>query len=120
MVNLKLGLIKGRHEIPQVTDYVFNTEVNPTDFQQMEITAKATLYPLVKNATKEPFYLGLDSDNQSDLYTATKYRATLDLYVTGLTSALIATINVAKQLDIYITLYHFDRQSGNYLQQEVY
>ena len=33
MLNLKMGLVKGRHEIPEVTQYIFQGDLNPLDLQ---------------------------------------------------------------------------------------
>ena len=38
----------------------------------------------------------------------------LDLYVTGLTVALVSVLNACRQLGIVGTLYHYDREEGNY------
>ena len=43
----------------------------------------------------------------------------LNLYVTGLTVALIAVLNATRELGIKVTLWHFDRESGKYYCQEV-
>ena len=43
----------------------------------------------------------------------------LDLYVTGLTVALISVLNACRQLGIVVTLYHYDREEGNYCPQKV-
>ena len=44
---------------------------------------------------------------------------TLNLYVTGLTVALIAVLNVCREQKIKVTLYHYNRETGNYYPQEV-
>ena len=43
----------------------------------------------------------------------------IDLYVTGLTMALVSVMNAAKKHEMEITLYHFDRETGKYFPQEV-
>lgn len=43
----------------------------------------------------------------------------LDIYVTGLTVALIATLNVARKCNIDVTLLHYDRENGKYFSQHV-
>lgn len=42
-----------------------------------------------------------------------------DLYVTGLTVALVAVLNACHKLGIVVTLYHYDREEGNYYPQQV-
>lgn len=44
----------------------------------------------------------------------------LDLYVTGLTPVLIAVLNYCIEYNIQCTLYHFNRDSGEYTPQTVY
>ena len=43
----------------------------------------------------------------------------LDIYTTGLTVALIATLNVARKCNIDVTLLHYDRENGKYFPQHV-
>lgn len=43
----------------------------------------------------------------------------INLYVTGLTVALIAFLNMTKRENISVTLYHFDRETGEYFPQNV-
>ncbi len=43
----------------------------------------------------------------------------LNLYVTGLTVALVAVLNVTRELGIEVTLYHFNRETGEYYPQKV-
>lgn len=88
-----MELCKGRHTTPAIDGAIFETEVNPLDISGLETQAKERLASL--NITR------------------------LHLYVTGLTVALIAVINVARKLGIKVTLWHFDRESGEYYKQEV-
>lgn len=88
-----MELCKGRHSTPATDGAIFETEVNPLDTAELEQTAKERLQSLdIKK---------------------------LNLYVTGLTVALIAVLNVTKELSIKVTLWHFDRESGKYYSQEV-
>lgn len=90
---VSMELCKGRHSTPATDGAIFETEVNPLDVSAIESHAKEQLADL--NITK------------------------LNLYVTGLTVALIAVLNTAKELNIKVTLWHFDRETGNYYPQEV-
>ena len=91
---MKLGLIKGRHEIPQVEGrYIFIEDLNPTDVKEAEGKAYSVL-------------AGIKA-----VYP--------DKHVTGLTMALIAVLNAAKRHGMSVTLYHFDRKTGEYFPQEV-
>ena len=89
----KIGLCKGRHEIEEVKEYIFPQEVNPLDVKGLEEIA-----------------LEIVSKIEAD---------ELHIYVTGLTVALIASLNACKKLNKKVVLYHFDRTSGEYYPQEV-
>ncbi len=93
---INLGLCQGRHSIPQVSSYIFAQEVNPLDVDGLTRQAVISLYNLKKQGI-----------------------TAIDLYVTGLTVALVAVINAAISHGIILTLYHFDRESGNYYPQEL-
>lgn len=87
-----MALCEGRHEIPEATDgSIFSNELNPLAVQELETEALRKLE-------------GLQS---------------LNLYVTGLTVALVAVLNACRTLGINVTLYHFDRTSNTYYSQEV-
>ena len=91
------GLCEGRHEIAGVTEYIFgNTISDPTDTAGLE---------------KEAFDFFMDN--------GVKSTESINIYVTGLTVALIAAINAAKEIGASVTLYHFDRETGNYFEQSV-
>lgn len=89
-----LALCEGRHNIPDAEDgFIFGNELNPLDVKGLETEAYKKLRDLEINK--------------------------LNLYVTGLTVALIAVINACKKLGIEVTLYHFDRVSNTYYPQKV-
>jgi hypothetical protein len=43
----------------------------------------------------------------------------LNLYVTGLSPALIAVLNAATILDIDVWAYHYDQRTGGYVEQKI-
>lgn len=87
-----MALCEGRHEIPQAKDgSIFDNEVNPLATAELEVIAAEKLQDVTR----------------------------LDLYVTGLTVALVAILNVCHKNGIEVTLYHFDRNSGGYYPQAV-
>lgn len=87
-----MGLCEGRHNITQVKDgYIFPSVVNPTNLDSMKELISEKLYNVYE----------------------------LNLYVTGLTVALVEVINYCHARNIKLTLYHFDRESGEYYPQEV-
>lgn len=85
------GLVKGRHPLP-VEDYIFEKIEDVLDFETLE-----------KEATEK--VAGVSH---------------VDLYVTGLTAATVAVITAVKKAGGEISLFHFDRDSGEYVRQEVY
>ena len=89
-----MALCSGRHEIKDAKDgAIFDVIQDPTDVKGLETEA------INKLASLDIEYL--------------------ELYVTGLTVALIASLNACKKLDIKVTLYHFDRETGTYYKQNV-
>ena len=89
---LCLALCQARHEMPsEVVGSIFNQEVNPLDLQGLEQTA----LDKVK---------GLDA---------------LTLYVTGLTVALVATLNACRKAGVKVLLMHYNRDNNCYYPQEV-
>ena len=95
-----VGLCEGRHDIGGVTDgYIFGREVPSnmvTDPDKLEQAA-------VDRLTEIGVRKGDD----------------LRLYATGLTVALIATLNAAGDIGAHVEVWHYDRESGIYYGQEV-
>lgn len=110
-ITLNIGLCEGRHSIPEVTDgYIYPSEVNPTDLRELNSIAVDSLMNLCEreyNKAKEI----VEYSHRLDFK--------LNLYVTGLTVALIEVLNVCKMYDIQVTLYHYDRETGTYYPQNV-
>ena len=88
------GLIQGRHEIPDVSEYIFENALDPADIQGIRSLAQKSLEFLSKG----------DS---------------LTVYVTGLTAALVEVINICHSKGAKLTLMHFDRNTATYFPQEV-
>jgi len=89
---LTLGLIKGRHDIKPVTDYIFEESViEPFDYAYM----RKTIHQKLGDCN------------------------CLHLYVTGLTQALIEVVNYCIFSNIKLTLYHFNRDTNKYETQDV-
>lgn len=111
---LKIGLCQGRHEIPDVQEFVFGQEIAPellTNPQELE--------------SESAFMLSdsLPGQYQEDTNTMEAVDASmvdLQIFATGLTVALIAAINAARKLGFNtITVMHYDRESRKYFPQEV-
>jgi len=87
---LTLELCVGRHQTP-ATDSIFPNIVNPFDFEQMEEIVKNKLELCKK----------------------------LNLYVTGLTTALITVVNYCNNNNIDLTLYHYNKDTDSYVEQKI-
>lgn len=89
-----LGLVQGRHEIPGVSEYIF-----PADF------------------FSEPGSM-FDFDRiEERVHQVLRSEVEVKLYVTGLTVALTEVIKYCYDFKIALVLYHFDRESGEYVPQ---
>lgn len=89
-----IGLIEGRHKIETVENYIFN-EV-PVD-KIFDFKWQTEIINLkLKNAR------------------------IIHLYVTGLTVCLVSVINYCKQENKKITLWHYNRDTGEYIRQNVF
>jgi hypothetical protein len=87
-----LALCDSRHPMPEcVTGAIFDTTVNPLDTLALEERACNVLEGV----------------------------KALNLYVTGLTVALIAVLNVCHRNGILVTLYHYNRDTDSYYPQTV-
>lgn len=93
MKTLKLGLCAGRHTIDNIQGYIFEEIKDVTNTRALFNEAYANLKEL--------------EDGK------------LELYVTGLTVALIEVLNACKFLNIKVELYHFNRETNSYFKQNV-
>lgn len=96
---MNIGLIKGRHEIPEVNGlYIFNDPIDPTDVIGINDVAIARIKQLFSNPNEE---------------------RSMNLYVTGLTVALVAVINICRIDHIRLILWHYNLESNRYFPQYV-
>lgn len=86
-------LCENRHAIEGVEDNIFPAMVNPVDVNKLETLA----------------YLKIKSLQCT----------TLHLYVTGLTPALIATLNAARALNVTVVCWHYNKYTNDYFSQLV-
>lgn len=91
---MNIGLIRGRHEITEVEEYIFNEAiVDVTDIQSLSKQAFEKLLP----------------------HRGEK----INLYVTGLTIACAAVIKVCVDNDINLSLWHFNAVTNTYFEQVI-
>ena len=92
----EIGLVRGRHDIPGITEYVFDGEIeDPSDILGIQDTA----YQSIGNIPIK--------------YTDLK------LYVTGLTPCLVEVINVCRYFKFKLILMHYNPKTNSYYEQEV-
>ena len=99
---LSMELCSGRHPIAQAVDGAIYPETvhSVTQPNKLEEIAEEALQ-------RKPTY--------GDLQEISR----INLYVTGLTVCLIATLNVCRKADIKVTLWHYDKYTKSYFRQEV-
>ena len=91
MIEMTLGLCENRHESSVELDgYIFPQVLDVKDFDKM----KDIIFEKLINCKK------------------------LNLYVTGLTVALVEVYGFCVHNNIPLTLYHYDRETGGYYIQE--
>ncbi len=119
-MTLNVALCEGRHNIPGATDGAIfkHTIDDPTDVEDLERTAFNSLW---LKAFKRDL-LELDEEeyeqNGGDPMRI-RHGIRINLYVTGLTVALIAALNVCREERLKVTLWHYDRDTNTYFPQEV-
>ncbi len=87
-----VALCEGRHDIPGAVDgSIFPNTVDPTDLDGLYDTAAKELDGIKK----------------------------VTVYVTGMTQALVAVIKVCMKENISLTVMYYDRETGNYISDEI-
>lgn len=93
MKKKSFGLIKGRHQIENVSEFIFDDAINDvTDIDSMMVNVQ---------------------DKLKDV-------SEVDIFVTGLTVALVSVINFCSLHHIKLTLHHFNRETNGWFVQEVF
>jgi len=87
------GLVKGRHDIPNVDAFIFDDAITDvTDIDGMMLVV---------------------ADKLKDVND-------VDVFVTGLSVALVSVINFCTLHNIKLTLHHFNRDTGGWFAQPVF
>jgi hypothetical protein len=93
MAIIKIGLVKGRHEITDCTEYFFD-EV-PTDKIFDFNWQKNVIFQKVENFGKNK----------------------IQVYATGLTCVLVSVIDVLCQYNYDFSIMHYNRDTNDYIEQ---
>lgn len=102
---MKVGLCRGRHNLP-VEGYIFGEVVDVHDFTSMQEIADKYVR---ENCNVREI---MDDDGESRYVGGS-----LEVYVTGLTALTAAVMAACMWYGVSLTLYHFDRDSGEYIPQ---
>lgn len=90
---INVALCESRHEIPQaVNGSVFPENIDPTDFNAMACLCEYALNPALNVGVQQ-----------------------INLYVTGLSSALLTVVNYCRERNVKLITYHYNRETGDYL-----
>lgn len=104
---LNIATCEGRHTIaPAVDGAVFGNEIAPEDLINSDKLKNQAAVAL-NNAV---------AAKSADVKAAD---VIVNLYITGLTVAVIAAISAAKEAEYNVVCYHYDRNSGNYYPQYI-
>ncbi len=98
-MELSVGLIRGRHSVPDdIIDFVFCN-----DIPQEHICDSAYMEDICFKffICKKPFNFD-----------------TVNVYVTGFTPALMALVKVCDYYDLHLNAYHYDREGKTFWKQE--
>ena len=116
MKEIKVGLIKGRHEMP-VDNYIFDEINDVLDFDNMN---KQIINFINNNINVYAAYgCGINQIGYEDVEVLTS-DTKLIVYVTGLTSVTAELIKVCALKGISLTLMHYDRDTSDYLPQVIF
>lgn len=124
---LNLALCENKHSIPQVIDgVVFKRKLHPEEInnpKKLECLATYGLWDAAYAYFKKGIsgYLRVwDSDDNStgDILEFCP-GLNLNLYVTGLTVALVAILNICHEANISVTLWYYDKNTNSYFNQKV-
>ena len=106
-VIINIAVCEGRHAIaPAVDGAVFGNEIAPEDL-------------LNPDKLKSQAAVALDNTIAAKSANIQAADVIVNLYITGLTVAVIAAISAAKEAGYTVVCYHYDRNSGNYYPQYI-
>ena len=121
MKELNIGLIRGRHELPPVQDYLIENELT--------IYTKNELIPIIEDGCKRLGLLRHHSGHSDDsLYiigaghispsTWTEEAVTINLYLTGLTIVSLTAVEyLTRRLGYNVAVYGFNPYTKEYYEQ---
>lgn len=113
-----VGLCAGRHDMP-VGEFIFPTEVDPTNFRAMSWIVEEFLDTRVgTHISWGPRRNAASIDDEDGVEFICGNRP-LVVYVTGLTACVAAVIRGCAYNGVDLTLMHYNRATGEYIPQVV-
>ena len=117
-MELKLGLVEGRHPLP-VDTYVFDKIEDVTNAGDLEKKAVAFLEERFNKTARQGHVAPASYTDYTDVRFQNNEQK-LVVYVTGLTVALVAVLNATRIVGINkAEVMHFNRNTDDYFCQEV-
>ena len=118
MEELKVGLIKGRHEMP-VTEYIIDWEIGDIFADYDRIKESIIEFILKKVGVNDIYGQCINSTDYTDvkMFRGKKH---LIVYVTGLTIVTAELIRICAYNGIALDLMHYDSKSGEYVKQSIF
>lgn len=114
--NLTVGLIKGRHDLP-VQEYIFDNIEDVLNFD--DIHRQVVDFLKKEVGVEVGTGLGLNGCGNDDVAIFRGKKA-LTVYVTGLTAATAAVIQLCALNGVELTLMHYDSVVGDYKAQRIF
>lgn len=115
MEEIRVGLIKGRHEMP-ISEYIFDEIEDVLDFQKMN----QTIYSFLENRIGISIVtsIGINQIDFSDV-ECLRGNKKLIVYCTGLTAAVAQLIKLCMLNGVSLSLMHYNRDNDNYVEQQI-
>ena len=114
---IRMGLIRGRHELP-VDNYVVDSVADPSDMAAIDRAVRSKLgkvfAPYMRKGT-----VNIPNATEYVDIPALVSSAELHLYITGLTSVALAVINYCYANGIPVTAWHYDLAKKEYVPQKL-
>lgn len=120
---LRVAVCAARHPFPVGVCPIFEQTIDdPTRVDLLERRANARVWDLMPKhprVVSAYFDLGDPWGYGTDEVVWEPDPVVVEVYATGLTVALLAVIKAAKRYADAVVVMHYDRETGNYVRQEV-
>lgn len=118
---LKMSLCEARHITLEKDGSIFPYIISDiTNIEDLELNARDRIWQACYEkyrAGKRGYFISKQKEFSKELMFDPRLH--IDLYVTGLTVALVSVINVCIRENIGLTLWYYDRNKGDYYPQKL-